>query len=112
MKSFGRFDVVVAGGGTAGIFAAVAASRNGAKTLLVEREGALGGVGTVGLCHNWLTFHDYRGEQVVQGLAQELIVRIMAEGGSIGHAEDWSGALYSRTLFDPEVFKYVALDMV
>ncbi len=112
MKSVGRFDVVVAGGGTAGVFAAVAAARNGAKTLLVEREGALGGVGAVGLCHNWLTFHDYRGEQVVQGLAQELIGRIMAEGGSIGHAEDWSGALYSRTLFDPEVFKYVALDMV
>lgn len=112
LKSFGRFDVVVAGGGTAGIFAAVAAARNGAQTLLIEREGALGGVGSLGLCHNWLTFHDYRGAQVVRGLAQELIERIMAAGGSIGHVEDWSGALYSRTLFDPEVFKYVALEMV
>ncbi|MCL4370341.1 MAG: FAD-dependent oxidoreductase [Chloroflexi bacterium] len=112
MKSFGRFDVVVVGGGTAGVFAAVASARNGANTLLIEREGALGGVGALGLCHNWLTFHDYRGEQVVKGLGQEIIERIMAEGGSIGHVQDWSGALYSRTLFDPELFKYVALEMV
>ncbi len=112
MKSFEQFDVVVVGGGTAGIFAAVAAARNGAKTLLLEREGGLGGVGSLGLCHNWLTFHDYRGQQVVRGLAQELIERLVAAGGSIGHVEDWSGALYSRTLFDPEVFKYVALEMV
>jgi flavin-dependent dehydrogenase len=47
-KRYGPFDVLVAGGGMAGIAAAIAAARQGAKTLLVERAGWLGGMGITG----------------------------------------------------------------
>ena len=45
----GKYDVIVAGGGPAGFGAAVAAARKGCRTLLIERESALGGLSTVGL---------------------------------------------------------------
>ncbi|MBU0715649.1 MAG: FAD-dependent oxidoreductase, partial [Verrucomicrobia bacterium] len=47
-KIIDEADVVVAGGGTAGVVAALAAARNGAKTLLIERYGFLGGMMTAG----------------------------------------------------------------
>ena len=47
-KSYGEYDVVVCGGGTAGCFAAIAAAREGATTLLIERSFAVGGMLTVG----------------------------------------------------------------
>ena len=47
-ETYGEYDVVVCGGGTAGCFAAIAAARDGAKTLLIERSFKLGGMLTVG----------------------------------------------------------------
>ncbi len=55
----GRYDVVVVGGGTSGAPAAIAAARQGAKTLVIERVHALGGLGTVGTVACY--FHGYRG---------------------------------------------------
>ena len=60
------WDVIVAGGGPAGCAAAAAAAREGAKTLLIEATGALGGMGTSGLVPAWCPFSDsekiiYRG---------------------------------------------------
>ena len=51
---YGTYDVVVCGGGPAGITAALAAGRSGLKTLLVEGQGQLGGMGTSGLVSHWL----------------------------------------------------------
>ena len=51
------YDVVVAGGGPAGINAAIASGRAGAKTLLIERYGFLGGMSTIALVYPWMTFH-------------------------------------------------------
>ena len=48
-QHIGFYDVVLAGGGTTGTAAAVAATKAGARTLLVESQGCLGGVGTSGL---------------------------------------------------------------
>lgn len=63
------FDVLVAGGGPAGCAAAVAAAREGAKTLLIEATGALGGMGTMGLVPAWCPFSD--GEKMIhRGLAE------------------------------------------
>lgn len=62
------FDVIVAGGGPAGCAAAVAAARAGAKTLLIERGGFLGGAGTAMLVPTWCTFSD-KEKQICGGIA-------------------------------------------
>jgi len=51
-------DVLVLGGGPSGVAAAVAAARNGAKVLLIEKQGALGGLGTLGLVPLFMGFDD------------------------------------------------------
>ncbi len=112
-----NYDVIVSGGGTAGILAAIAAARNGAKTLLIERWGHLGGTAAFGL--PFLGIFSGAGEQVNSGLAQELIDRMVAAGGSLGHVHgaNWEQPLgqskysFSLTPFDPEVLKYVAQEM-
>jgi hypothetical protein len=71
-------DVLVVGGGTAGLAAAVSAARTGAKTMLVERYGSLGGLATNGLIILLLTMDDGRGRQVVAGLCQEMVERLAA----------------------------------
>lgn len=104
------FDVVVVGGGPAGLTAALAAARNGSRTLLVERYGFLGGELATGL--PILTFHDFNGKQVVKGFGQEIVDRLTAEGGSFGHVRAPGTHVYTWTPSYPEVFKYVAQEMV
>ena len=71
-------DVCVVGGGSAGVAAAAASAKNGAKTVLVERLGFLGGTTTAAMVCIW---HLSDGEkQIVQGVAQELVERFPAEG--------------------------------
>jgi hypothetical protein len=81
---FGEYDVVVLGGGPAGIAAGVAAARAGQSTLLVERYGFLGGMGTAAGVTNFCGLHaNVHGEirQVVHGVADDLLARIDALGG-------------------------------
>ncbi len=71
------WDVVVAGGGPAGCTAAAAAAREGARTLLVEATGALGGMGTSGLVPAWCPFTDK--ERIIYGgLAERVLKQCMA----------------------------------
>ncbi|MGE5598012.1 MAG: FAD-dependent oxidoreductase [Bacteroidota bacterium] len=113
-------DVIVAGGGTAGVMAAVAAARAGARTVLVERHGFLGGCAVFGATSLHCFFNIFKKEprvpekQVVRGLAQELVDRLMARGGSLGHVEMERGYDFvSRlTLSDPEDYKLAAQEMV
>lgn len=66
-----QWDVIVIGGGPSGCAAAIAASREGAKTLLIEAMGCLGGMGTSGLVPAWTPFSD--GEQMVyRGIAEKV----------------------------------------
>lgn len=67
------YDVVVCGGGIAGISAALAASRSKAKVLLIEREYALGGLATLGLVCIYLPLCDGNGFQMTSGIAEELL---------------------------------------
>lgn len=75
----GEYEVVVLGGGPAGIAAAVAAARGGRKTLLIERYGFLGGMGTAAGVTNFCGLHaNVHGEmrRVVHGIASDLLDRI------------------------------------
>lgn len=107
-----RYDVVVVGGGPGGLAAAIASGRMGAKTLLVERYGFLGGMSTAALVYPWMSFHDMTGRQVVAGIAQEIVDRLMALGGSPGHQPDTIGVSHSVTPFDKELLKDLAVTMV
>ncbi len=75
-------DVLVVGGGTAGVAAAVATARAGADTMLVERYGSLGGIATGGLVILLLTLDDGEGRQMVRGLCQEVTERLDARGAA------------------------------
>ena len=75
----GVYDVLVAGGGIAGVAAAVAAARLGAKVCLLEKTCALGGLATLGNVIVWLPLCDGRGRQVSGGLAEELLKLSVAD---------------------------------
>lgn len=68
-----RVDVIVAGGGFAGVSAALAARRCGAEVLLLEKTALLGGLGTNGLISYYEPLCDGRGEQLICGIAEELL---------------------------------------
>lgn len=93
-------DVLVAGGGVAGIAAAAASARLGARTLLVERYGFLGGWGTAALVGPFMPWTSSTGEPLVAGVFQELLDRLEAVGGRQGPS------------FDPNALAYVAQEMV
>jgi hypothetical protein len=81
---WGEFEVVVLGGGPAGMAAAVAAAQAGRSTLLIERYGFLGGMGTAAGVTNFCGLHaNVHGDirQVVHGVAAELLARIDRLGG-------------------------------
>ncbi len=75
-------DVVVVGGGPGGCAAAVSAARNGAKTVLLERYGHLGGMATGGLVNIIPNLADIYGKQGIGGFCQEFIDRVKARGGA------------------------------
>jgi hypothetical protein len=75
----GAFDVIVAGGGMAGVAAAVAAARNGAKVCIIEKQCALGGLATLGNVTIWLPVCDGKGRQVIAGLGEELLKLSVAD---------------------------------
>ncbi len=85
----GEYDVAVAGGGIAGIAAALAAARSGAKTLLIEREFTLGGLATLGLVTIYLPLCDGRGRQVSFGIAEELLRLSIQHGAEANYPEIW-----------------------
>jgi hypothetical protein len=115
-----RFDVVVAGAGTGGVVAALAAARQGAKTMLIERKGYTGGTVTEGgtALHSfynlWKAFPGVKKRQVVQGIPQKIIDRMLAVGGCSGHAEMVRGYNYDSvcTCIDTELYKLVTMQML
>ncbi len=76
----GTYDVVIVGGGIAGVAAAVAAARNGASTCLLEREQGLGGLATLGNVVVYLPLCDGHGNQVIAGLGEELLKLSVRDG--------------------------------
>ncbi|MDF2922799.1 MAG: dependent oxidoreductase [Paenibacillaceae bacterium] len=73
-----QWDVIIVGGGPAGCAAAISSAREGARTLLIEATGALGGMGTSGLVPAWTPYSD--GEKIVyRGIAEAVLVTLKSE---------------------------------
>jgi len=115
-------DVLVIGGGPAGIGAAVAAARAGARTLIAERYGFLGGNATASLVGPFMTSFSNDGKrQIIGGVFDELVRRMEAVGGAIHPEKVRAGTAEAGfyrfghdhvTPFNPEVLKVVAADLV
>lgn len=115
-------DVLVIGGGPSGIGSAIAAARKGAKTVLVERYGFLGGNATASLVGPFMTsYSDDGNTQLIRGIFDELVRRMETMDGAI-HPENVRNlsahAGYRKhghdhvTPFDPEVMKLVTMEMM
>ena len=100
-----KYDVVVVGGGSAGISSAIAASKNGARTLLIESSPFVGGELLSGIpvdgCLN------ARGEWIVGGTIRELFAECEKYGGYIGSVFDWRSIWV--VCLDPEIRKFVII---
>ncbi len=108
-----KYDVIVVGGGTGGVLAAIAAGREGARTLLIEQYGFLGGTATAGGLCNMASFF-YKDEQVIRGLPQEFMDRLVACGGATPHLRALKsyGSGYYASLYNRELYKWISMEMV
>ena len=119
LKEREPYDVIVVGGGIAGVTAAVSAARNGAKTFLIEKACNLGGLATIGLIAWYEPLCDGKGKQMLSGMAEELILLAMKYGfdnmpvqwGGSGHNEQDMERYKNRycTRYSPDIFS-AALD--
>ncbi|CAN5498510.1 FAD-dependent oxidoreductase [soil metagenome] len=111
---FGEFDVVVLGGGPAGITAAAASARAGKSTLLIESYGFLGGMGTAAGVTNFCGLHaNVHGtiKQVVHGVADDLLAR-MSELGGLNAPHVLFGGKIAAQAYDNAAFKVAADEVV
>ena len=100
IKVSGEADVVVVGGGPGGVGAAVSAARAGAKTVLIERYGYLGGMGTGGLVTIIPNMSDVTGKLQIAGICKEWIDRLQARDAcDCPKKEEWGSA-------DPKLINY------
>lgn len=91
-------DVVVVGGGPGGFASAISAARSGAKTVLIERYGHLGGMATGGLVNILPNLSDISGKQLIFGLNQEIIDRLKAKNAAFCPDEGDFGTTNGKVL--------------
>lgn len=102
-------DVLASGGGMAGTVAAVAAARQGARTVLFERHGFLGGAATAGAVGQFVGWETRAGQRAIAGIAEEIVERLQRAGGSGGHGHFImsTGHRMDRVEYDTEILKVV-----
>lgn len=110
------YDVIVCGGGTSGVAAAIASARTGANTLLIERLGALGGQLNVSGPPGFAFAHLFnsQGEQDAAGIIEEAHNRLLKEGHALPHIrpEFRARSGYTFSYVDPEWFGLMIFDMM
>jgi len=102
-------DVLASGGGMAGTVAAVAAARQGARTVLFERHGFLGGAATAGAVGQFVGWETRAGRRVIAGIAEEIVERLHRARGTSGHGSFVmsTGHRMDRVEYDTEILKVV-----
>lgn len=115
-------DVLIIGGGPAGVCAAISAARFGASTVLVEEGGFCGGMATRGLVGPFMTCYDAEGkEMIIRGLFEEIVDRMVASGFAIHPAEVMGGTAFTSwikvghdhvTPFEAEALKLILDEML
>ena len=115
-------DVVVVGGGPAGMCAAIAAAREGVRVILIEQGGFCGGMATRGLVGPFMTCYDAKGEtMIIRGLFEEIVNRMVERGFAIHPSEVRSGTAFTSwiiighehvTPYEPEGLKVVMDEML
>ncbi|HUT67429.1 MAG TPA: FAD-dependent oxidoreductase [Dehalococcoidales bacterium] len=114
MEIFGEYDVVVVGGGTAGVAAAIASARAGANTILIERFGALGGQMNVSgppgfsFAHLWNNY----GEQCLAGIVEETHHRLEKEGLAAPYPKPEDRNANAFALVDPDWWGLLIFEMM
>ncbi|TBL71082.1 FAD-dependent oxidoreductase [Paenibacillus thalictri] len=118
MSSDLHVEVAVIGGGPAGVAAAIAAARAGAKTVLVEPNSFLGGAGTASMVGPWMTNY-YKDTQVIRGVFQDVVDELVHYEGSTGTLKcpydnpgETKGTGGHITPFDAEILKFVLNKLV
>ncbi|MBQ9343157.1 MAG: FAD-dependent oxidoreductase [Clostridia bacterium] len=114
-------EIAVVGGGPAGVCAAIAAARTGAKVLLIESGNCLGGMATIGQVNPFMTSFDKSGDNmIIRGLFAEIIDRLVARGAAIQPKDVPPGQSFTSYItvghnhtapFDAEVLKVVLDEM-
>lgn len=116
-----KVDVLVIGGGCAGLAAAVSAARHGAKVLIADANNSLGGMATSGLVGPFMTcYNPMATRQVIKGIFDETVRRMIEKGGAIAPENVQCGTSLTAwrvrghencTPFSAETFKVVADEM-
>ena len=114
MELYGEYDVVVAGGGTSGVAAAIASARAGAKTILVERIGTLGGQmnvsGPPGFAYAYM--FNPRKEKIIAGFMEETHHRLLKAGHALPLSLPDFRVGYDFALVDPDYWGLLMFEMM
>jgi hypothetical protein len=109
-----EYDVIVVGGGTSGVAAAIASARVGAKTLVIERLGSLGGQmnvsGPPGFAY--ANLYNERQERIVGGIITETHDRLLKEGHALPHMEPDFRGWYTFAYVDPDWWGFMIFEMM